>query len=268
MNQRGFSLVELSIVLVILGLLTGGILAGQSLIKAAQLRSVSSEYARYTSALAAFKDKYFSLPGDMNNAQSFWGVDPGGCPGTNATATTPRSTTCNGDGNGRIEMTATTANESYRAWQQLANAGLIEGSYTGVTNNATANVFGPSLTTPNVPPSRYPNGLWQPIYWGVHDYTSGNTFEGDYMNALLFGGGANGRLPLLTTEEAWNLDMKMDDGKPGTGRLTSYKTAAQANATTGCSNIDYTIANSIAASSAYLLSNTAAACAFIFKTGM
>lgn len=69
---RGFSLVELSIVLVILGLLTGGILAGQSLIRASELRSVSTELQRYSSAIYSFRDQYMALPGDMLNATSFW----------------------------------------------------------------------------------------------------------------------------------------------------------------------------------------------------
>lgn len=59
-RKRGFSLVELSIVLVILGLLTGGILAGQSLIRAAELRAVSTEYSRYATAVQSFRDKYFA----------------------------------------------------------------------------------------------------------------------------------------------------------------------------------------------------------------
>ncbi|MGB1540395.1 MAG: prepilin-type N-terminal cleavage/methylation domain-containing protein, partial [Rickettsiales bacterium] len=67
-SKAGFSLVELSIVLVILGLLTGGILGGQSLIRAAELRSVSKEYEKYQTAINIFKDKYFALPGDFNNA--------------------------------------------------------------------------------------------------------------------------------------------------------------------------------------------------------
>ena len=66
-----FSLVELSIVLVILGLLVGGVLSGQSLIRAAELRSVTTEYSRYTTAISSFRDKYFALPGDMSNATSF-----------------------------------------------------------------------------------------------------------------------------------------------------------------------------------------------------
>lgn len=63
MQCKAFSLVELSIVLVILGLLTGGILAGQSLIRAAELRAVSTEYSRYITATQSFRDKYFAVPG-------------------------------------------------------------------------------------------------------------------------------------------------------------------------------------------------------------
>ncbi|MBN9993879.1 prepilin-type N-terminal cleavage/methylation domain-containing protein, partial [Listeria monocytogenes] len=75
--KPGFSLIELSIVLVILGLLTGGILAGQSLIRAAELRSVGEEYQKNRTAVATFRDKYFAIPGDMTNATSFWGLAGG-----------------------------------------------------------------------------------------------------------------------------------------------------------------------------------------------
>ncbi len=72
--RHGFSLVELSIVLVILGLLTGGILAGKSLMRASELRAVSTEYQRYLTAAQSFRGKYFELPGDFSKAQSFWGI--------------------------------------------------------------------------------------------------------------------------------------------------------------------------------------------------
>src|SRR5438552_4058186 len=75
--RQAFSLVELSIVLVILGLLVGGILSGQSLIRAAELRSVTTEFSRYLAAVQSFKDKYFALPGDMANATAFWGIAGG-----------------------------------------------------------------------------------------------------------------------------------------------------------------------------------------------
>ena len=64
-HRDAFSLVELSIVLVILGLLVGGVLSGQALIQAAQLRAVSEEYTKYTTAALTFRDKYLATPGDM-----------------------------------------------------------------------------------------------------------------------------------------------------------------------------------------------------------
>lgn len=266
--QRAFSLVELSIVLVILGLLTGGILAGQSLIKAAQLRGVSNEYTRYVTAMNSFKDKYFMLPGDLNTATSFWGTDAGGCPGTSATTTTPGVLTCNGDGDGNINESATTSNEIYRAWQHLANAALIEGSYTGVTNHAAVpSALSVSITTPNIPTSRLPNGYWQPMFRSTHDVSSISHFEGSLGTTLIYGTGSSGRTAFLNPEDSWNIDTKLDDGKPGTGRVVSGKTAAQANATTGCSNIAYSTAVSISAASEYLLSNPAPACVLYFKTG-
>ena len=96
--RHGFSLVELSIVLVILGLLTGGILAGQSLVRASELRAVSSEYQRYATAMHAFRDKYFAIPGDMTNATKFWGDDATACADGAVADGTPG--TCNGNGNG------------------------------------------------------------------------------------------------------------------------------------------------------------------------
>ena len=66
-----FSLVELSIVLVILGLLVGTVLTGKSLIRASELRSVVSQFQAFHAAHNAFKDKYFSIAGDMNNATQF-----------------------------------------------------------------------------------------------------------------------------------------------------------------------------------------------------
>ena len=72
-TDGGFSLLELSIVLVILGLLAGGVLSGKSLIRAAELRTIGTERDRFRTAMYAFRDKYFMLPGDISNATSFWG---------------------------------------------------------------------------------------------------------------------------------------------------------------------------------------------------
>jgi prepilin-type N-terminal cleavage/methylation domain-containing protein len=72
LKRNGFSLVELSIVLVILGLLVGGVLSGQNLIRASELRKYITLQNQYRTAISAFRDKYFALPGDMTNATAFW----------------------------------------------------------------------------------------------------------------------------------------------------------------------------------------------------
>lgn len=94
--------------LVILGLLVGGVLSGQSLIRAAELRSVAADHARFLTATYAFRDTYFALPGDMNNATSFWGIAGG--TGSDAACKSTVSTdarTCNGDGDGKINYAIT-----------------------------------------------------------------------------------------------------------------------------------------------------------------
>jgi hypothetical protein len=136
-NATAFSLVELSIVLVILGLLVGGILAGQSLIRASEIRSMATDVTNYAVAIQTFRDKYMALPGDMPNAVAFWGAADGAGAGmTAACATTDSRTladpraTCNGNGDGRVDY-VTQSEETKRAWQHLANAGLISGRYSG-----------------------------------------------------------------------------------------------------------------------------------------
>ena len=130
-SSRGFSLIELAIVLVILGLLAGGILAGQSLIRSAEVRSVLTDFDRYRLALIIFQERYTYLPGDMPNATIFWGaMTVGTCP--NATGGTGTQT-CNGNGDGIItDGSAGVTEERFTFWQHLANAGMIEGNYTGI----------------------------------------------------------------------------------------------------------------------------------------
>ena len=98
---HAFSLVELSIVLVILGLLVGGILGGQSLIRAAELRSVAVDKDKFTTAINAFRVKYSAIPGDMTNATDYWGTfstDNITC----AYDLHPGTQTCNGNGNAKV----------------------------------------------------------------------------------------------------------------------------------------------------------------------
>jgi len=70
-STAGFTLIELSVVLVIIGLIAGSILLGQSLIHQAQVRAVITQEVQLQTAAATFREKYQSLPGDLANASNF-----------------------------------------------------------------------------------------------------------------------------------------------------------------------------------------------------
>ncbi len=254
-KESAFSLIELAIVLVILGLLVGGIMTGQSLIRAAELRSVTSDFNKYVAATNTFRDKYFALPGDMTNATAFWGT----AHATAATCVTTASTntaTCNGNGDG-IVVPSTGSNESFRYWQHLANAGLIEGRYSGISDG-TANTY---VTTPNnAPVSKLSNSLWLMWSWGILDTTDPLVFAGDYTRFYMFGmpypNGAPESIN-LKPEELWNIDTKMDDGKPGTGGVVA-RTWANSCVSNATSAADTNTAT-------YNLTNQSIACTVIFR---
>lgn len=231
-SQSGFSLVELSIVLVILGLLTGGILGGQSLIRAAELRSLSTDASRYVAAVYTFRDKYFALPGDMANATAFWGAAPS-C----ATQASSGTTTCNGNGDGQISWGNPNPErpEIHTFWQQLANAGLIEGSYDGVRGPGTF----PASTAPgtNSPRTRISNGCWSAFSTTVTPTANLNATLG--LNTIVAGTLAmSGGNPdychgnLIRPEEMWNIDTKLDDGRPGQGSVVSWNQVRSPNCST------------------------------------
>jgi prepilin-type N-terminal cleavage/methylation domain-containing protein len=255
--RHGFSLVELSIVLVILGLLAGGVLTGQSLIRAAELRSVTTEFSKYQAAVNTFRDKYFQLPGDMNNAISFWGAahaTPATCLTTAGTGTQ----TCNGDGDGAVEAgaAASARSEMFMFWQHMAIAGLIEGSYGGMAGSGG---LWDSTVGVNVPKAKMGNGGWSAV---TVDYAAdGSRYDVKEDNHFEFGGkrtAGTTDLQLLKPEEAWNIDTKIDDGKPAYGSLIAvYWNNACAAADDG------THANNDLAAS-YRLTDSSVQCALYF----
>jgi len=257
--QSGFSLVELSIVLVILGLLTGGILAGQSLIRAAELRSITSEFQRYSAAVYAFRDRYMALPGDMSNATRFWGLvdTANGCTSNHGLATASMSGTCDGNGNGVLQSAAGAGfhGEAFHTWRQMALAGLIEGTYNGMSGIAGGLTVDPGL---NVPISRLNGASWLIVSRSGGD---ANFYALPTNNLMQFGAqqssGSNYRA-ILKPEEAWNIDTKMDDGKPAQGTVWAIHwdnkcATAESGATT---NTNY--------NARYRLEDSTVQCALLF----
>lgn len=221
--KHAFTLIELAIVLIILGLLAGGVLYGQNLIRAAELRSVVSEFEKYKTAAITFKGKYFYLPGDMPNATDFWGI-AGGTTGSDAacfsSATGTDTDTCNGDGDGILDdVTAGQLyTELFMFWQHLANAGLINGQYTGQT--ATAGIRN-CISSENTPSARISNMSWFVANAGNYGGDS-EAYALDYGNLIspaLCTTTATLYAPFFSPEEAWNIDTKIDDGKPGYGQV-------------------------------------------------
>lgn len=213
----GFSLVELSIVLVILGLLTGGILGGQSLIKAAELRAVTTELDAFQTATNTFRQKYFALPGDMRNAHRFWDLLPGATEaGSCPTVGSQDARTCNGDGDGVVRFFGGGGAESRHVWKHLANAGLINGNFSG-------EYLATQVPGQSGPASKYNNAMWA---WGgsYWMYNTGQIEE----NPLIIGKPGYPGIdttvdsPIFSGPDAWNIDTKIDDGKPEDGKVQGF----------------------------------------------
>ena len=119
-QQSGFTLVEIAIVLVIIGLLLGGILKGQELINSAKAKSYASDFRVIQTSLYGFQDRFKAIPGDYASAATnITGA---------TTASTPSPTTV---GNGQINGlwdSVTPTDESCLAWQHLRLAGFLAGS--------------------------------------------------------------------------------------------------------------------------------------------
>jgi prepilin-type N-terminal cleavage/methylation domain-containing protein len=135
-RTSGYTLLELSVVIAVLGIVGGGIFVAQALVRASYLNRILSEYDTYIKAYNEFHEKFLAYPGDMNNAVTMWGLDPNGCvwPNTN---TVQKTATCNGNGDGKIGDSDASGNlsnslEWFRAWQHMGNARFIPDRFTGV----------------------------------------------------------------------------------------------------------------------------------------
>ena len=167
-GRMGFTLIELSIVLVIIGLIVGGILTGQSLIRQAELQSILADVNKFSTAAFTFQGKYAALPGDMPNATSYWGINPNCSTGGAGTGTE----TCNGNGNGLIDMMAPdnscceygTSMEQFLFWQHLGNAGLIPGQFSGGGPNYWACTPGVNCPGGKANQTYFQAHMWPP--WG------------------------------------------------------------------------------------------------------
>lgn len=138
-KQAGFTLIELAIVLVIIGLLLGGVLRGQELINSARVKSLTRDFQNVQVYLYTYQDRFKAIPGDDQAANNHVG-------GTNAT----NGTQANGQIEGQWDST-TAGDESFLFWEHVRLAGVAPGpTNTGDANYPPLNTNGSRLGVQSV----------------------------------------------------------------------------------------------------------------------
>lgn len=218
-SQAGFTLVELAVVMIIIGLLIGGVLKGQELVKNAQITSTVAQVKGIDAATSTFRDMYAALPGDIQN------------PGTRLPSCTAALGACDatGNGNGRLDSAATTiatpgaapAGESARFFVHLSAADLVSGITPTGVNTAWGSLY---------PKANVAGGFNIGSSTGaVADFGSPANWVGSAPNGLylvLTQTAAAVPAVALTPNQAQRIDSKIDDGSPVTGSTRYFGDAA------------------------------------------
>ena len=244
-RQRGFTLIELSIVLTIIGLIVGGILKGQELINNARIKTQVAQIDSIKSAVLTFQDRYGYLPGDFNNASSLGFTTSG---------------SIDGDGNGYIAASGSTSasaaaaptTESIMAWPELSATNLLGGYYVPANEtlagiaNAEANAYMPGKITGS--------RLWLATFTDTQYPKIGTLairLQKEISTTVVPATG-------LTAPDMYGLDAKYDDGLPLSGSISVV--GSLTGATSGCISADSATGTYLSAAS----NSTSAACVPLF----
>lgn len=230
MRDRGFSLVEMAVVILIIALIVAGVSAGSELIRQSNVRAVIADFNSYKLSYDNFVNRFQAVPGDFNRADTFWAPGASGCAAA--------ANTCNGNGDGRIAYSTTDAaggiSEVRLVWRQMFMAEMILGAVPQITNNTlSGNTFliGTTMQKSSVenggyfisgisPAGRVVSAITSPwsatvtrnsVYFGAQSATAGD---------------ANGGLSagVFDPRDAFAIDEKIDDGFVSFGSFTGATT--------------------------------------------
>jgi prepilin-type N-terminal cleavage/methylation domain-containing protein len=218
--RPGFTLIELSIVLVIIGLIVGAVLVGQDLIHSAEIRATIAQIEKYQTAVNTFRGKYGYLPGDIRDpdATRFGFLARGQYAGEGNGNGVVES--IDADAPNQIDPDALGSGESGMFWVDLSTAGLIDGSFNTARPTMTVNVAASSVPL-YLPAAKLGRGSF--IYTRYGGWSAGdgfNYFGLGGVNSMMVGG--SNVLPTLSVLDAYNMDKKVDDGLPQSGGVMAW----------------------------------------------
>lgn len=215
-SEQGFTLVELAIVMIIIGLLIGGILKGQELIANARVTSTVAQIKGIDAATTTFQDKYSGLPGDLIAANTRLP----NCSAAGACAA--------GDGNGRINSApgAAPGTESVQYFPHLSAADLMSGLNT---NLATNTVIGGIYPAANIAGGFNVGYSVGNVALANSAAIAANTRAGHYLVLVADPNAAAPATGVITPNQAFRIDQKLDDSVPATGSVLGAGAATCVN---------------------------------------
>lgn len=250
-SPTAFSLIELAIVLIIMGLLIGGVIGGGELIRSAELRAIMTEARSYSVAVKAFFVQYDEIPGDNRTDKSSSGYF-----GNGDFKIQYQADKCNNAGN--INNCRKQSSESFGAFHTLGKVGIID-NYPRNNNYTAFGVIGDPGVTKLMPGTHFPSSKRKGLGWmmdnitvvsrernvvfltgpfpvisdscsiastisnsqnigcGMIGYNNGRSIYSGYIDTNNPEEYYNG----LTSKDAFLIDTKSDDGNPETGKVTA-----------------------------------------------
>jgi len=254
-QRRGFTLVELAIVLVIIGLIVSSVMIGQTLVKSASIRAAIQQIDAVQSGVNAFRSKYRGLPGDIYYGDaSSYGL-------STIASSSVTNTTGRGDGNGVLQSDLTgnsglaQSGEPVLFWQHLKDSNLLQGSFAGLTLTS-----GTSITVSSYLTAYNDSKLGTGEKIMAYSSAGKNYLIITLPSAVSASTGVVTASDQLLPADVSAIDEKIDDGQPSTGLVTAVKAATSLS--TSFPSVDNTCVNST--TNGYNKSATSGSCSVSF----